>query len=482
MSERNINKQPEALPYLFLTEMWERFGFYVINSLLVLFLTLQLHFDDSHAYSVLGAFTAFVFLTPVLGGYVADRYLGFVFSISLGAVFLGAGYFLLAIPWAPGMYYGLALAVVGCGLLKPNVSSLLGGQYQAKDIRRDAGFTLFYIGINMGSLTAGITAGLLQRYVGWYASFAVAGCGLVIAYCVFQSAVLRHKVVLRDMEKQVPFRSKLIGVLVSLGFVYVMRFLLVDSVIANWVLNVFVVLLAVYLLFISCQQRRINKHKMLALLVLILVSIVFWALYLQMFFSLTLFIQRNVNRFITLPVLGGWEIPTSFFVSLEAVIIVVLGGFFAQLWKWLQHHGRDLSLAMKFFLSTFIAACAFILLGLSANHATHGLVSVVWVFVAYLLISIAELLISPIGLSAVTRLSPKKHVGMMMGVWFMATAVAGHLAGLLAMLSSVRTTSVTASLHDYQHAFYIYGFVSLGFALFVGCFVPTITRFVRSRG
>ncbi|HEX4045149.1 MAG TPA: peptide MFS transporter [Gammaproteobacteria bacterium] len=447
--------QPKALPVLFLTEMWERFGFYVVQGLLILYMTSYFGFTDNEGYTILGVFSALVYISPFIGGFLADRILGFKVAIVWGGLFLVVGYAMLALPYTKLLFYpALATIIIGNGLFKPNISSLLGVQYTADDPRRDSGFTIFYIGINIGALLAGLSSGYIKALFGWHMSFALASIGLIIGLITFAFGLKQIKSVRNAPKPHRHFYWQLFFycVLAVIG----VNFLLRIQTLANWLLPAAGILLIVFLIVLTLQQKAEYRQRLFILNFLIVSSIVFWMLFLQMFFSANLFIDRLVEK-----TLWGIPLTTTVFYAIESMLIVLLGPLFAWLWEVLAERDKNPSPVIKFALGILFAGLGFMVLSTSTLFPTaEGLISPHWVFFAYLLITIGELLLSPIGLSAVTMLAPPHLIGMMMGVWFVATGFGGIFAGLIAKLASVPATAVTVTekLTIYQNAFLDYAY------------------------
>ena len=453
-------RQPPALPVMFLTEMWERFGFYIVQGLLVLYMTQYFGYSDNKSYSILGAFTALAYIAPIVGGYLADRLLGFVTTTIWGGFVLMAGYALLAIPSQGAFFYpGLATIVIGTGMFKPCISSLLGTQYNTDDPRRDAGFTIFYVGINSGAFLAGISSGYIKNAFGWHISFMLASIGLMIGLATFIYGLryLKKTDARPALPRHYQFQLFLYCILAIIGI----HFLLQVSSLADWVLPCFGIVLIVYLTMLTMQQNATYRKRMALLNLLIVSSIVFWMLYLQMFFSVNLFNDRLVSKDFL-----GIQLTTTVFYASESVFIIILGPCFAWLWHTLALHDKNPSLMSKFILGIFFAGIGFLILSFGAQFPTdNGMVHTGWVFLSYLMITIGELLLSPIGLSAVTMLAPTHLAGMMMGVWFVAIGFGGIFAGTIAKLSSVPDNVITIAemLPIYQAAFLDYA----GMAFFV---------------
>ncbi len=459
--------QPKALPYLFLTEMWERFGFYVVQGMLVLYMTKAYGFSDEKSFTILGMFTALAYIAPMIGGFLADAFLGFKVAILWGGIFLIVGYALLALPsWPDGFYIALGTIVVGTGLFKPNISSLLGALYSPEDTSRDSGFTIFYIGINMGILLAGIGSGYISEHFGWHASFALASVGLVIGLCTFGIGLKWGEMkynVNPSLAKQKPrFLTKSWLFLYCILAVGALSSLMQSSVLGNWLLPSFGIVLLFFVFILAWRQDPEYRKGLFMLNILIISSIVFWMIYWQMFFSANLFIDRLINKQVL-----GFTIPTTAFYTLEAFFVIISGTGLARVWQSLSESNRNPSPLIKFILAIVFVGLGFLVLYFSTFYQDElHLVNPLWIVLSYFLITVGEMLLSPIGLSAVTMLSPPHLTGMMMGIWFVALGFGGQFAGLLAKLSSVTGLAHDAAtqLPIYRQAFLIYALLAFGVA------------------
>lgn len=474
------SKQPAALPILFLTEMWERFGFYVVQGLLILYMTDVFKFSDDKGYTILGAFTALAYITPILGGFIADQILGFRKTIIIGNILLAIGYGLLVGGGEEVLYIALATIVLGTGFFKPSISSILGTFYRPGDPHREGGFTIFYIGIYIGVMMATISAGYVKEKLGWHSSFGMASIGLIIALITFLagSKLLGHH---GDVpEKKLSsshwrdfFTRKSTMLFVVIGAAILAWQLIRSAQFGDWVLFGSSGALGIFLILEAFRREKIERNKFLALIILIITSIIFWAIYFQMFFANNLFIDRLVQRNF-----AGFHIPTVMFIGLEALFIFLLGPIFAYTWQVLSVKEKNPSISFKFALATIIIGVGFLILkiGIQAT-GSHEFVNPLWVVLSYLLITIGELLLSPIGLSMVTVLSPPNLVGMMMGVWFVALGLGGKLAGVIAKIASIPqgVTNHQIMLDYYSNAFLKYAWLGIG----VGVIILLITPFLR---
>ncbi|EKD53695.1 MAG: hypothetical protein ACD_60C00160G0017 [uncultured bacterium] len=462
----STKQYPKALPYLFLTEMWERFGFYVVQGLLVLYMTKAFGFSDDQSYTISGTFTALAYISPMIGGLIADRILGFKMCILWGGIFLSAGYALLALSSNREVYLALATIIVGNGLFKPNISSLLGALYPPGDTGRDAGFTIFYVGINLGAFFAGISSGAIKDHFGWHAGFALASIGLLIGLCTFALGLkwgdVRYKQNLSLANKYFFFHKPWLLSLCILT-AGLLSILLQSSLLSKWLLPLVGIFLLFFVFILAFSQEPVYRNRLILLNILIIAAIVYWTFFLQIFFSANLFIDRLINKQI-----AGVAVPTTAFYSLESVFVILLGPLFAWSWQTLNQNKRNPSTFIKFVWAIFFVGLGFLTLTVSTFFSNDAhLINPLWIVFSYLFITIGELLLSPIGLAAVTLLSPPRLTGMMMGIWFVALGFGGEFAGFLATLSSVPKTATTplSQLPIYRHAFFNFSLIAFTVAL-----------------
>lgn len=472
-----MTQQPQALKILFLTEMWERYGFYTLQAMLVLYMIKQFSFADVDAYAFLGQFSALVYLMPVLGGWVADRFLGNRIAVLLGGLFLCLGYALLALG-ENTLLVGLTLVIMGNGLLKPNISGFLGEFYTEEDSRREAGFLLFYVGINIGSLLATLCAGYIQKFMGWGACFGAAAFALLLGISVFRWGFryfdgkgfppeTRAKT-LSAFLKQKPI------VILWFSVLLVMTYYLMSRIsFGNYGLYTFIVLFCLYVAKIAWQSDTKDRRHIIALMLLFAIVSLYKGMFLQMYFVINVFTDRVVDR-----TLMGHEIPAAVFLGLDNGFIILLGPILARIW---QSNKIKLSIPFRFVFSLLImGACMQILATLTSE--TDILLPAIWMIPFYLFFTMSELFILPLGLSVVAEYAPKNAVGLMMGGWFLSAGLGGKLSGILAGYADV-PKGIT-DLHSlnviYHHAFQQYAL--FGFILFVACLmlVPIIRRLLAS--
>jgi POT family proton-dependent oligopeptide transporter len=457
-----VSKQPTGLKILFFAELWERFGFYTIQSLLVLYLINVLKLSDGQAYNLFSAFSALVYMTPLIGGYLADKWLGFRKSILLGGVFYVLGFFLLAIPHNPYFYVALSFIIWGNGFFKSCVSSFLGSLYSSEDPRRDGGFAIFYMGINIGAAIAPTLSALIQHYYNWSLAFLSAGCGMFLGITIcaltFNSKLFHGKGLMpkHSLLQHKWWHIKLEYLFYPLVFIVVLA-LSCLLYFPLWVKALLMIIGVAGLLFLakvswrySIQQRR----QLWVLLFLIVVSVSFWALYMQTFMSITLFIRRSVNRHFY-----DWLMPTAMFQTFNPAFIILLSPLVGYLWLYLAKRRLEPSRIVKFALGMICLGLGYWVLNLGIFWGGTATIASVWVVAMFLLQSLGEVSLSPVGLSAVTALAPSDLTGLLMGFWFLGTSLGASLAGYIANLTGVPETvhSPYRVLHIYQQHFFYFG-------------------------
>ncbi len=448
---------PRGLLVLFFTEMWERFSFYGMRGLLVFYLTKHFLFDDAVATGIYATYGAMVYLTPVFGGLIADRLLGFRRAVIFGAALLCLGHLGMAyegsaaVVTAAGVardetalsvfYLSLSFIIVGVGFLKPSISSIVGQLYGPEDNRRDAGFTIFYMGINLGATLAALTCGYLGETYGWAYGFGLAGLGMLSGLVTFvrgqhwfadaglppNPGRLGSRVAGPVTREAVIYGLGLAGVL--LVWLLVQNRALVGQLLSVTSFVAVGGLVAFALLRCSREER----DRMLVVLFLTAVSVVFWSLFEQAGGSMNLFADRNVDR-----VVFGYTVRASQLQFLNPAFIILLAPVLSALWLSLGRRGREPNAATKIGLAIIQVGLGFYLLVLGAGTAdADGQVALVWLLLAYLLHTTGELCLSPVGLAMVTRLTVPRVVGLMMGVWFLASSVSHYVAGIIGAMASV---------------------------------------------
>lgn len=488
---------------LFFTEMWERFSYYGMRALLVLYMVQYLRYSDARSYAVYGSYTALVYATPVFGGILADRLLGYKKAVVLGATIMALGHFAMAFHAA--FYQALGLLIVGNGFFKPNISTIVGRLYQPGDQRRDSGFTIFYMGINLGAALAPALCGAIGQIYGWHYGFGLAGIGMLLGLCVFLSGQRWIEGLAEAPDPQLLKRRFWLGWTLQ-AWLYLgtlaaitLAWLLVQH--GAWVGRLLSALgIAVFgwlVLYLLRRADAVERDRILVILVLTLFSVVFWAFFEQAGSSMNLFTDRNVNRTISVPIASVLnrilspfgvstpkELPASIFQAVNPIFILTLAPLFGVLWIRLGKKGLEPSFPLKFGLGILQLGLGFGALWFGATHAAvQGMVPVGWLLLGYLLHTTGELCLSPIGLSMVTKLAPAKIAGLLMGTWFLSSSFAQYVGGLIATLTGVGDQNVSgasaaeASVHVYGDVF---GGVAL-VALAVGLLLTLVSRALARR-
>ena len=450
VSERRFFGHPVGLSTLFFTEMWERFSYYGIRPLLVLFMTAALTqggfgFERATASSIVGIYAACVYLASLPGGWIADRWLGLRRSIWYGGIFIALGHLSIAlsIVFAQSAFFiGLILIVIGTGLLKPNVSAIVGDLYPEGGSRRDAGFSIFYMGINTGALVAPLITGVLGEKVGWHLGFGAAGVGMLIGLITYR---LRADKTLGDIgvtpasSDPAEHRRVKMSALIGVGVIALLIVLTMAGVIhinpvslAEKMSLIMLGLALVYFvyLFVGGGLTTEEKKRVVVIILLFFFATIFWAAFEQAPTSLNLFARDYTDRMVF-----GWEMPTLWLQAANSVFVIALAPVFAWLWIALGRRGKDPSSVAKFAWGLFFAGIGFVVMWEAANVIINNggniRVSPWWLVWSYFFQSVGELSLSPVGLSSMTKLAPFKFKGQMMGVWFMASAIGNLIAGLV---------------------------------------------------
>jgi POT family proton-dependent oligopeptide transporter len=482
--KRGLAKHPRQLYLLFFTEMWERFSFYGMKALLLAYMVLELKLAEEKGYAILGAYAALVYTMPVFGGMLADRLLGGQRAVLFGGMLMSAGHIVLALPAGWSFFTGLALIICGNGFFKPNISTMVGGLYEDNDPRKDSAFSIFYMGINVGAALGGAVCGWVAHVWGWHAGFGVAGIFMILGTVVFN---IGRKSLGNVGLPPVPerLREKLAGFIRKDLAVYAATLLTVPVIIALFnrheVMDVVMLILGVaslgYLLYEAFRMPSAARNKLLAATVLISFSILFWAFYEQNAGALNLFAIRNVDMNVL-----GTELPA---LSVNNFIppawVIVLSSVFAWLWLWLSKRGWEPGTAVKFALSFVFVGVGFLTFFLGTEMAVSGKIPLLMFAAGYFFIICGELCISPIGLSMVTKLSPQHMVGLIMGIWFLASALGEFVSAKIGSLMVVPPTVVddaVASLPYYSAILQQIGYVSIGVGVVLFLFTPILRRWM----
>ncbi|MFT6166979.1 MAG: POT family proton-dependent oligopeptide transporter [Vicingaceae bacterium] len=529
----NRKLHPKALFILFFAELWERFSYYGMRVLLTLYMVKELFNElgqaeaDTKALGIYGSYTAMVYLFPVVGGLLADKVLGFRKAILFGGILMMVGHFALALE---GMFFGgnmtlfflsLAFIIVGNGFFKPNISSFLGDFYGLNDSRKDGAFTIFYMGVNIGALLSIVTCGYIGQEISWDYGFGLAGIGMLVGLLVFwfyAPKILGKKGInpgrLEDFpevdevkaieilksSKEVQLaalaeeskdfveikdpalkKKQVLTMFLTVLFVPICSlFLNLSDIVTNLLIILSVGILA-YILYIASKEEKIEGQRLWVVVILFIFHAMFWALFEQAGGSITLFTDRNVDR----AVLGS-EIPASIFQFFNAFFIMTLAPVFSWLWIKLRNSGKEPSTPMKFVLGLTLLAIGygFIVLG-SQFFATDGLVPIIFLVVMYLFHTMGELSLSPVGLSMITKLSPKRMVGFIMGVWFLSISLANKMAGKIGELTAGgesvgENATAIETLEVYSSTYLTWGLLVVGSAaLVLLILVPTLRKWMH---
>lgn len=474
---------PRGLFVLFYAEMWERFSYYGMRALLILYLTKFWLFSDSDSSLIYGAYTSLVYITPVLGGYLADRWLGQRKAVLFGGLVLALGHLFMAYeglqnvtdpavkqadPAINVFWFALALIIVGSGFLKANISVIVGQLYSMRDNRRDAAYTIFYMGVNTGAALGTILVGYLGETIGWSWGFGLAGIGMVLGLLIF----IAGKPALRgNGEPPVPLAKKSETALyaVGAGSVAVIWFLIQYVDVIQSLLIVTGIAMLAYTLYEAFKLPKEARERIFAILFLIALNPVFWGLFEQAGGSLSLYTDKFVDR-------GG--VPTSLFQSINPIYIVLFGPVFAGLWQWLGKRGWEPSAPAKFGFALVQVGLGFLVFVWGAGTGDPAVMtSVVFVFLIYLLHTTGELCLSPVGLSAMTRLAPLHLGSFIMGAWFYMTAVGNFVAGKIGEATGGEGGEMSKEL-----TLQIYtkiGWVTIGIAVVVLLLSPIVKRWMH---
>ena len=425
---------PKGLFVCFATEMWERFSYYGMRALLILYLTKHWEFTDATSYLIYGAYTSLVYIMPVFGGMLADQILGSKKAVTYGAILLVFGHLGMTVESNEQIFYlSLALIVSGVGFLKPNISTMVGALYEEGDPRRDSGFTIFYMGINIGAFTATLLCGYLGEEIGWAYGFGAAGIGMLLGLFIFLWGQKYLEGLAEPPSNK--YMTKVNGIsyenwayISGVVMVLVTWFLVQNSQLVGQLLGGFgIIFIGAWLLYALLKCAPEERDRLIVVGILILFSLIFWALFEQAGSSLNILTDRGVDR-----VIFGWEVPASMFQSLNAGFIFTIAPLFALLWISLAKRNMEPSTPIKFSIGIVLVGLGFLALVYGMNSSEGLQTGVIWIVLIYLLHTLGELCLSPVGLSSVTKLSPQRIVGFMMGMWFFASAAGNYVASLIA--------------------------------------------------
>lgn len=467
---------PKGLYMLFFAEMWERFSYYGMRAILIFYLTQHWLFSDSKSNLIYGAYTSLVYITPVLGGYLADRYLGQRKAVLFGGLLLAAGHSLMAVEGVGGQndptinvfWAALAFIIVGSGFLKANISVMVGQLYKLTDTRRDSAYTIFYMGINAGAALGTILVAYLGQTIGWGFGFGLAGIGMLAGLVVF---VLGKGVLNGAGEAPAPLARSREMTIYGVGFaaVAVIWALVQYQDVIQGLLAVSGIALLGYVLYESFKLEKEPRERMFAILFLISLNPLFWGLFEQAGGSMNLFTDRFVDR-------GG--VPAGIFQSINPIIIILVAPLFATLWLWLGKRGAEPSAPAKFGLALAQMGIANLVLVWGAEaYGVGAMTPVFLVFAYYFFATTGELCLSPVGLSAMNRLAPSFLASLIMGAWFYMTAVGNFVAGKIGEATGGHDGQMTKQglLDIYQ----LFGWIAIGAGVVVLLLSPIVKRWMH---
>lgn len=481
-------EQPRALYDLFVIELWERFAYYGMQILLVFFIADYLHLSTVQTVELNGAFLALVYASPTFGGFLADRYLGIKRTLMLGAILLAFGYFFLSIValisvrdmftnqnyYLATFFWALGIIAIGNGCFKPNPTSLLSKVYEANDPRIDAGYTIFYMSINIGSLLSLLLTPIIHAHFGYTPAFMICSFGL-IGGLIYFSAKLKD---LQEYGVAADFKSltthNIVFSFFAIFFLTILAaYLLANLFYARILITITVFCVVGMFLYFTYSLPKKEGNKVLAILILLFLTAVFFSLQLQMFGVLNIFIDNHVIRNIM-----GYEIPAGNYAALNAVWVALLGPIMAKAYMHFENKEMPLTIPTRFAAGLLISSSAFYFLSLSNNFSTDGMVSSWWIVIAYFIISLGELLVSALGLALICKLAPPKLTTLFMGAFLLSVAIGGWISGLIGhwVVIPEGMVDMQYKLNAYNMAFYKVGNMSLAAGIIATLLVPYMVK------
>jgi POT family proton-dependent oligopeptide transporter len=482
---------PRGLMTLFFSEMWERVCYYGMRVLLTLYLVKSLMKGDADAALIYGAYTGLVYAAPILGGKLADKYLGYRNAVLLGAVLMSIGEFLILGGSEHFLLFGMGALIVGNGYFKANISTIVGKLYEEGDPRRDSGFTIFYIGINIGALLATTVIAYVGETYGFHYGFGLAGIGMLLGLFIFWGGRKNYAAAeglgITEEGKEKVFgalnKAQLVSILslliVPAAYFLIQHNSLMDYILVGLFIFISIVLIKAGISSDTKENVKIWKDRMIALLIFMLINIAFWACFEQAGTSLTLFADRNVDRDIL-----GWEMPASMTQFFNPFFIIVFGSIFSVMWVKLAKMGKNPSIPMKFAFGILQLALGFLVTNIGLQFVNEAYqVPLLTLVVLYLLHTTGELFLSPIGLSMVTKLSPKNIAGTAMGAWFLSFAIANYVGGKIASLTGGHAggeaLSPAEGLEKYTSVFLTIGLVLICISVIIMLFNKPLKKLMH---
>jgi POT family proton-dependent oligopeptide transporter len=480
------NGHPNGLYVLFFSEMWERFCYYGMRVLLTLYLVRSLMKGDAEAALIYGAYTGLVYAAPILGGQLADKFLGYRYAVILGGILMAIGEFLILGGTDQMLMIGMGALIIGNGYFKANISTIVGKLYKDNDPRRDSGFTIFYIGINVGALLATTVVAYVGETYGFKYGFGLAGIGMLLGITIFFFGRDRYKAAPgldfreRGLKKKVgPFNMIQVISVGSLLLIPLCYILILQNQLLDYILLGLFIYVSYMLISAGAKAGPEWKDRMIALIIFMVINIIFWACFEQAGTSLTLFADRNVDREIM-----GWIMPPSMTQFFNPFFIIVFGSIFSVMWVKLSAIGRNPSIPMKFSFGIIQLGLGFLVTMVGLQFVNEDFqVPLLTLLFLYLLHTTGELFLSPIGLSMVTKLAPKNISGTAMGAWFLSFAIANYLGGKIAALTGghdgAEALTAAEGLEKYTSVYSTIGFIRIGLALIIAMFNKPLKKLMH---
>jgi proton-dependent oligopeptide transporter, POT family len=478
-----LKANPMGLYVLFYTEMWELFGRFAITSLLVLYFTQQFHMSDDSAFIIYAAFIALIFATPIIGGPLADRYLGSRHAIIFGASIMVIGNACLIIPNEKVVLVGLAITAVGCGFFLPSIPPLVSSLYEHDESRRDAGFTLYYIGKNIGALLAPIGCGFIGQRYGYNYAFILSVVGMISGVLVFilgKKHLVAHDKKPRVSSAKNRLKGQCFTYLLSVVLVPLLYLVIVKHL-DGYLLAVTGVIVAVVLLMIFIKRSPQERRHLIVIFIAIGLMVLFESFLGQGGTTLNLFIERNINRHL----FGLITLPPSVYYAMDPVFMLIMGPLLAGLWMRLAARGKEPMVTTKFGFGLIVFALGFLTFVMAAGQArADGSASSLFVVLGYYFFPVAELCIIPISLSLVTKMAPQGLSALLVGVWMLSNAVSSYFTGVISTYGHINfaLNSVSAKSHAagiYQHLFLVSAIVMAITAVLAFIIGPLVKRLMK---
>jgi len=486
----NRKVHPRALFFLFFAEFWERFSYYGMRALLVLYMVNELEFADTRAYGVYAAYGAMVYATPIAGGLLAEKAMGYRKAIIWGGLLMALGHFAMA--FEPAFYVALSLLILGNGFFKPNISSFIATFYEKNDPRKDGAYTLFYMGINAGAFLTPLTCGMIGEHPdwGWHYGFGLAGVGMLFGLAVFMygaaTNVFEDKggtpgMTWSEGGGKIQQKDMMVGV-ASIALIPIIVGLIVNNGILDVGLSVLGVGCISYLIYAGfAEEKKEEGQRLWVVATLLLFTTMFWTFFELAGSAITLYTERNVDK-----TLFGMELSASQFQSVNPLFIILLAPAFSWLWGFLREKGFEPAAPIKFAVGLFLLGLGFLIFPLGAGAAQAGMVPVIYLILAYLMHTLGELCLSPVGLSLVTKLAPTRIVGLIMGIWFISSSLAHQAGKVIANMTAGGghgeeevVLPAVESLAVYTEVFTNVGLVAVGASVFLLAISPILKKLMH---